>query len=143
MQITEHFSLAELTVTNKPIKNEAPASVMPNIRRTALLLEECRKVLGLPIKVNSGYRNRAVNAAVWGSIEPPSAHLDGRAADIVVPGLTARQVAEKLVASKVQFDKLILEWNAWVHIQVRKESGPARRQVLTKDGTHDYTPGLY
>jgi zinc D-Ala-D-Ala carboxypeptidase len=145
-QITEHFYLSEFEVSREAaihrIDNSVPKALLPNVRRTALLLEEVRKLVGgVPVVISSGYRCPKVNELAGGSVT--SAHMDGRAADFHVPGLSIDALAAKLAASNIAFDKLIKEYGAWVHIQVRKDAGPARREVLTKDATHDYTPGLH
>lgn len=55
-----------------------------------LLLVSCRDYFGRPITVNSGCRCPTHNKKVGG--EDGSYHLDGRAADIVVKGVTPRAV---------------------------------------------------
>ena len=52
------------------------------------MLDRARKIAGIPIVVNSGYRCQDHNVAVGGS--PTSSHLDGLAADISTPDHQSR-----------------------------------------------------
>lgn len=97
-----------------------------------LVLEPIRAHFGRPIRINSGYRSRTLNAAVGGS--NTSQHSLGQAADIEVDGVDNRTLA-KWIERNLQFDQLILEGakrgdpNAgWVHVSY----GPRhRKSVLT------------
>jgi hypothetical protein len=104
-----------------------------------VLLEAVWKLVGAPIRITSGFRCAQVNSAIGGS--KTSAHMSGLAADINASGLTPRHLADKIVASSLSFDQLILEFGSWVHLGLSNTGN--RRQVLTKDATHDYTPGLH
>ena len=143
MQITEHFSLAELTTSEwaarNHVANTPSANELANLHKTAALLEAVRKLVGVPIRITSGFRCAQVNSAIGGS--KTSAHMSGLAADINASGLTPRHLADKIVASSLSFDQLILEFGSWVHLGLSNTGN--RRQVLTKDATHDYTPGLH
>ena len=78
MQLTQHFTLAELTKSTTAqrlrLDNTPPPELMPRLVRTAEMLERIRSTLGVPVVVTSGYRSRAVNAAValLDEIAPPS-----------------------------------------------------------------------
>lgn len=141
MQLSKHFSLAELTVTGTGLANvpgpkerAALAALAQNI------LEPLRVHVGVPIVVTSGFRSRAVNAAVGG--EPSSQHVLGEAADIVCAANAPRQLCEAIIRMALPFDQLIQEHGRWVHVSY----GPrARRQVLTavkRRGKTVYLPGL-
>jgi uncharacterized protein YcbK (DUF882 family) len=133
MRLSTHFTLAEMTTSETAARRGLPNNPGPaelsNLRRMANLLEQIRAKIGGPIVITSGYRAPAVNAAVGGS--PNSDHMQGRAADCHRPGLTMRQFAERIVASGVPFDNLILEFDSWVHIAVASEGATPRRQVGT------------
>lgn len=145
MQLSEHFTLAELTVSEAAARqhlDNTPRGIdFENLKRTAAMLEKVRAIVGCPIRVTSGYRAPAVNAAVGGS--KTSAHMKGLAADTNAVGLTPRQFAEKIAPhlKELGIDQLILEFGAWVHLGLT--AGTPRYQVLTKDATHDYVPGLH
>ncbi len=57
-----------------------------------IALNQLRLIAGRPIKVNSGYRCAKHNKAVGGASH--SQHLVGRAADIVIAGLTLNEMVE-------------------------------------------------
>jgi len=139
--LTEHFTLEELTITNhREYDNTPNADQINNLTRVAELLEQVKELLGgKPVMVNSGYRSPQVNLAV-GS-KPTSQHCLGCAADIRVPGMTPDQVVEAIKASEILYDQLIREFDSWTHISVPNLSGgEPRKQVLIidKQGTRSY-----
>lgn len=93
------------------------------------VLQPLRRLLYRPITITSGYRPAWLNEAVGGSDH--SAHLEGRAADIVISGMTPRDVAIHLAHSGLPFDQCIVEFGQWVHISIAKPGDEPRRQVLT------------
>lgn len=81
MQIPKYFSLKEMTATSQKLPNMPETwEEFSNLRDTALLLDTLREKFGQGIRITSGYRSAAVNAAVGGS--KTSAHRKGMAADI-------------------------------------------------------------
>jgi len=143
MNLSEHFSLEELTHSDAAVRNgwlnNPDANEINNLTRLAELLEQVRKVLGKPISINSGYRCKQVNDSV-GS-KDTSQHRIGCAADIRVTGMTPSQVCEAIKASDIQFDQLIREFDSWTHISVpNKASDSPRNQMLIIDkaGTRPY-----
>ena len=134
-QLTEHFSLEELTVTDhREFDNTPSAFERTNLVRLAGLLERVKTALGgVPVMVNSAYRSKKVNDAV-GS-KDTSQHRLGCAADIRVPSLTPDQVVKAIMAAKLPFDQLIREFDRWTHISVTNTlNGIPRNQVLIIDG---------
>ena len=141
MNLTEHFTLEELTITDhREFKNEPNPVETANLVRTANLLEQIKSVLGgVPIMVNSAFRSKQVNDAV-GS-KDTSQHRLGCAADIRVPGTTPDAVVKAVIAAKLPFDQLIREFDRWTHISVPNDpKGKPRGQVLIIDskGTRPY-----
>lgn len=136
MQLSEHFTLAEMCNSQAAIRNRLdnrPGDAeIENLKRVAAILEQVRELVGKPINVSSGYRSPAVNRAVGGS--SASAHMKGLAADITVSGMTAKALATLISMSKIEFDQLILEGNSWVHIGL-SENKP-RKQLLTATFSH-------
>ena len=57
-----------------------------------IALNQLRELAGRPIKINSGYRCAKHNAAIGGA--PHSQHKLGKAADIVIAGLTVNEMVE-------------------------------------------------
>jgi len=147
-QLTDHFTLAELTqsqtAARRGIDNEPTQAIVVNLTRTAQVLEQVRTLLGgKSILVSSGYRSPALNAAVGGARD--SAHLQGLAADFTCPGYgTPLDVARKIAASNIAFDQVIQE-GTWVHIGLAPAGRRARGEVLTAKfgpGPTTYMNGL-
>ena len=146
MNLSEHFTLAELTKTKSGIDNVPNEAQVENLRRVCRWLEELRLRYNLnkkekiknkdeeePIIINSGFRSEAVNKAVGGS--PSSNHLTGCAVDIRVAGI--EQLLRYAVIlldisdeSKEDFDELLIEKKGpvmWLHFAVRPKEN--RRKV--------------
>ena len=143
MNLSEHFTLEELTTSEigarKGIDNTPGPVVQKNLVRLANFLEEVRKVLGKPIMINSAYRSVEVNAAVGGV--KTSQHCLGCAADIKVPGMTPDQVVRAIIASDIQFDQLIREFDSWTHVSIPNEEGSTPRGqtlIIDRAGTRPF-----
>lgn len=141
MQLTEHFSLEELTHTDhREFDNTPNDQELANLRRLAEFLEEVKDLLdGKPIMVNSAFRCKQVNDAV-GS-KDSSQHRVGCAADIRVPGMTPDQVVKAVINSSLPFDQVIREFDRWTHISIPNDlAGKPRRQalIIDKQGTRPY-----
>jgi len=141
MNLTEHFTLEELTHTDhREFDNTPNADQINNLERVAELLEQVKKMFGgKPIMVNSAFRSLQVNAAV-GS-KPTSQHCLGCAADIRVPGMTPDEVVKAIRASDLQYDQLIREFDSWTHISVPNEIRMTPRNqtlIIDKQGTRSY-----
>ena len=133
-QLTEHFSLEELTNTDhRTLDNTPNDAEKANLQRLADFLELVKVALGgKPIMVNSAFRSKAVNDAV-GS-KDTSQHRLGCAADIRVPGMTPDQVVRAVIAANLPFDQIIREFDAWTHISVPNTTAlKPRRQALVID----------
>lgn len=133
MKLTAHFQLDEFTrsqtATRLGIDNTPPESVMVNLQRLAEALERIRSALGgKAIHITSGYRCPDLNARIGGS--KTSAHMDGRAADFVVRGMTPLQAARKILAAGITLDQIIYEGD-WVHVGIPRVAEPSRGDVLT------------
>ena len=119
MNLSSHFTLEELTrsetALRKGLDNTPDAETVSNLTVLASGLEEVRALLGQPLHINSAYRGPKVNSAVGGSKN--SAHMRGYAADFVCPGFgTPQEICHAIMDSTIQYDQLIHEFNAWVHI---------------------------
>ena len=130
MQLTEHFSLEELTFSSTAkrlqIDNSASGDIQANLLVTATGLEAVRNLLAAPMHIDSGFRCPQLNLAVRGAQD--SAHLTGFAADFTCTQVgTPLDIVRLIQQSHIDFDQLIQE-GTWVHISF----APAlRRQVLT------------
>jgi putative chitinase len=128
--MTPHFTLAELTATShRQFDNTPNETELANLQKLAEFLEQVKTTLdGKPIMINSAFRSKAVNDSV-GS-KDTSQHRLGYAADFKVPGMTPDQVVRAIIASDLQFDQIIREFDAWTHISI---SPYPRRQALIID----------
>jgi len=142
MQLTEHFTLEELTRTSvKGLANVPAPEHMENLKGVCGWLEMLRSEWNLrygngndPIIINSGFRSEAVNKAVGGASQ--SNHLTGCAVDIRACGLEqALRYAVILLdisrESQEAFDELIIErkgYTVWVHFAVRPQGN--RNKVM-------------
>ena len=136
MNLTEHFTLAELTHTDHRQFDNTPTDFEKNnLKRLAEFLEQVKTALGgKPIMVNSAFRCKQVNDAV-GS-KDTSQHRLGCAADIKVPGMAPDAVVRAVIAAGLPYDQIIREFDAWTHISVPNQLGLApRRQALIIDKT--------
>jgi zinc D-Ala-D-Ala carboxypeptidase len=145
MQLTEHFTLEELTFSSTAVARGIDNSPLPETaKHLAVLaqgLEKVRAILGAPMHIDSGYRCPSLNGIVRGV--RTSAHLTGYAADFVCPQFGASlAIVQKLAAeSALQFDQVIQE-GTWVHISF---APTMRRQILTahfESGVATYTHGV-
>lgn len=142
MNLSPHFTLAELTATDhRTLDNTPTPQAQANLVRLAAFLERVKVVLGgKPIIVNSAYRSPAVNAAVGG--KPTSQHCHGCAADIRVPSMTPDQVVKAIISSSLEFDQCIREFDRWTHISIPLVEGAKPRKqalIIDKLGARAYT----
>lgn len=74
------FTFKELTTTSTGLENIPSWTEIENLRVLGAMLDLIRVGYGKPIRVNCGFRSKAVNEKVGGVAT--SAHLKGLAADI-------------------------------------------------------------
>jgi len=142
MNLTEHFTLEELTITDhREFFNDPNPDERANLVRLAEFLEQVKVAIGgKPVMVNSAFRCKEVNDAV-GS-KDTSQHRVGCAADIRVPGMTPDQVVKAIMAAGLAYDQLIREFDRWTHVSITNDpNGKPRGQVLIIDrqGTRLYS----
>jgi hypothetical protein len=130
----QFFTWDEMQVTSTGLANIAPAQARCNLRCVCFyLLDPIRRALG-PLKVNSGYRSKAVNVAVGGS--KTSAHMKGLAADIKSynGSYSPEDIVTEIVKQRMDFDQVIL-YNTFVHVGLAH--GRMRNQFLKyEDGKY-------
>jgi uncharacterized protein YcbK (DUF882 family) len=141
MNLSEHFSLEELTHTDhRQFDNTPNATEMANLVRLAAFLEEVKSVVGnKPVMINSAFRCKEVNDAV-GS-KDSSQHRIGCAADIRVPSMTPDEVVKAVIASGIGYDQIIREFDRWTHISIPSVAGDNPRKqalIIDKTGTRPY-----
>ena len=141
MQLTEHFTLEELTHTDhREFDNTPNEQELENLKRLAIFLEQVKSVLGgRPVMVNSAFRSKQVNDAV-GSRDS-SQHRIGCAVDIRIPELTPDQVVKAIMASSLPYDQVIREFDRWTHVSIpNTPDAKPRKQalIIDKTGTRAY-----
>ena len=116
-KLTTNFNLSEFRCKDG---TDVPAELMPNVQKLANELQRLRDELGLPIKINSGYRTKSYNKKIGGASN--SMHVQAKAADIVVTDITPTNLykrIEKLIEEgKVNF-KGVGVYDTFVHVDVR------------------------
>ena len=137
MQLSEHFSYAELTksttaarkgISNAPSKEQAANLV----QLCNEVLEPLRKLYGRPIRISSGYRSVALNKAVGGSLA--SHHCLGMAVDLDQGSAAENMKIFNLLKAYGSFTQLIFEFGNledgpdWVHVSYDKNE--LNREIL-------------
>jgi hypothetical protein len=144
MQLSEHFSLEELTHTDHREFDNTPNDVeLENLKRMAEFLEEVRELLGKPLLINSCYRSEQINNSV-GS-KSTSQHRVGCATDFRVNGMTPDEVVKAIIASDLNFDQIIREFDRWTHISIPNSiHNQPRKQalIIDKSGTRLYSSAV-
>lgn len=121
------------TATAIGIDNTLPDDLAVNAARTAQTLE-CVEALVGPVKINSWYRCDALNQQVGGS--RTSAHMSALAVDFEPVNYSLPVAFERLKASTIPYDQLIIERTksgaAWIHLGLSLAA--PRRQALSAEG---------
>jgi len=153
MKFPPHFSLEELTRSQKATRNEIDNSPdetqLSNLVRLAWFLESLRMRIRMLVDkraiiiVSSGFRCEELNLIIGGS--KTSAHMKGLAADITCPDLTPLELAEFIRDNMADdgFDQVIHEFGRWVHVGLC--TGFPRYEELTalkENGKTIYKKGL-
>jgi len=141
MNLTEHFTIEELTFTDhREFDNTPNDEELANLVRLANFLEQVKTLLGgKPVMINSAFRCEAVNQAV-GS-KNTSQHRHGTAADIRVPGMTPDEVVQAIIGSDLNYDQCIREFDRWTHVSIPNVEGHESRKmalIIDKQGTRIY-----
>lgn len=150
MTLTQHFSFEELTRTGKADLQDAnrreARDYIDRLKLVAQMLEVIRAKFGA-VRVNSGFRGPALNAATKGA-SPTSQHSKGEAADIVCPAVTVDELHRWIVCeSGIAYGQCILErppGRAWLHISLGAPYRDPKRcgESLYFNGK-TYTPKRY
>ncbi|MGV4534692.1 YcbK family protein [Ornithobacterium rhinotracheale] len=117
MKLSKDFDLKEFECQDG---STTPAFALKNLRELASNLQELRNYLGKPIIVNSGYRSVAHNRKIGGKVN--SQHLQGKAADIRVDGVTPERLAsiiERLIYNGKMKQGGLGIYPTFVHYDIR------------------------
>ena len=148
MAFSKYFKLHEFTDSDYALRqgldNTPPADIIGNLRQLADTMDIVRRLLGHPVLISSGFRAPKINAGVGGS--KSSYHMLGLACDFKCPGFgTPAEVCNKLTihAEQISYDKIILEFGAWTHLQIPKNDASPRMLAFTiKSAAVGYLPGI-
>ena len=151
MQLSKNLSLAEVTrsetAKRNGISNMPTPEHIENFKKLAEnVFQPIREHFGAPIHISSGYRSKALNTAVKGSLS--SQHCSGEAIDIDMDGtaITNKQIFD-FIKDNLNFDQMIWEFGTdanpdWVHVSY-ESTGKQRKQILKAKkvgGKTVYTP---
>lgn len=138
MQLSKNLALAEVmrseTAKRKGISNMPTPEHIENFKLLAeKVFQPIREHFGVPIYISSGYRSKALNTAIGGSLT--SQHCSGEAIDIDMDGtsVTNAQIFN-YIKDNLSFDQLIWEFGTdsnpnWVHVSY-ESTGKQRKQIL-------------
>lgn len=141
--MSEHFSFIELvdSKSHPELVNQNMVDARgyeKQLKYTASTLEEIRAILGVPMKITSGFRNVALNKAVGGS--PTSGHTKGLCADFIPIGM---DVIEAFTIIQTNRDKCpslkkciyeSVNGSKWLHIETKTEVNQPQQFFTTTNG---------
>jgi hypothetical protein len=145
MKISPNLSLAEITRSDtakrQNIDNTPTAEHLENFKVLAeRVFEPIRSHFNTPIFISSGYRSKALNDFIGGSLS--SQHCKGQAIDIDMDGskgdVTNRMVFD-YIKNKLDFDQLIWEFGTdfnpdWVHVSFVKSGNRKQKLKAVRSG---------
>jgi len=144
MQLSPHFGLSELTRSSTGLPNDPDLQALRHLADLCRdVLEPVRALLGVPLRVNSGYRSAAVNRIIGGS--RTSQHMQGLAADVVPVGMDAEEAMQK-IAAEVRAGRLprlgqaIIYASGFIHLSLDAEKP---RQQLLRSASRGGSGGPY
>ena len=140
MKLSENLSLSEVirseSAKRRGIDNMPTPEHLANLKVIAeKIFQPIRENFRVPIHISSGYRSKALNTAIGGSLT--SQHCTGEALDIDMDG-SPHGVSNldifNFIKDKLDFDQLINEFPKngnpdWVHVSYKVKGGN-RKQVL-------------
>ena len=92
MKLEENFSLSEFDCRDGSV---VPEELMDNVRLLAKNLQVLREHVGKPVRIISGYRSPKYNRKIGGAKK--SQHMQAKAADIKIPGMSPAEVKATIV----------------------------------------------
>lgn len=127
-----NFKISELiysdTADRYKISNMPDVKSLDNILNLILCcLQPIRDVIAKPMIISSGYRSKALNKKVGGSVN--SQHLSGQAVDFTVKNMKPDEIINIIKKNNIEFDQLINEYDRWVHVSFNM--GKNRKQILS------------
>ncbi len=125
LRLTKNFYLKEFVISQEAerhgYRNEPNEKQIENLKLLCVnVLQPLREIIAVPIFINSGFRSFDVNAVVGGKFN--SKHLEGKAADFIVPSMNLVDVFN-IIMQKLSFDQLIYEFGNQPRLDRRVEAG--------------------
>ena len=142
MKLSANFNLSELTKSQTAERRGIPNNPSPgqidNLKELCMnVLQPIRSNFDKPVIVSSGFRSAEVCVAIGSSIT--SQHTEGKAADIEVPGIDNKELAE-WIKHNLEYDQLILEFykdgepdSGWVHVSYNGDNNRKQNLIAYKD----------
>ena len=150
LRLTKNFFLKEFVISQEAerhgYRNEPNEKQIENLKLLCVnVLQPLREIIAVPIFINSGFRSFDVNAVVGGKFN--SQHLEGKAADFIVPSMNLVDVFN-IIMQKLSFDQLIYEFGnqprldrrveaGWIHVSWNGELN--RKDVMISKKVHGET----
>jgi len=133
-ELTDSLGHPELVVQNRIDAKKYIASC----NKLITLLDTIRHILGdKPLKVDSGFRNPALNVAVHSKSEK-SKHTLFEAADILPSGMSIKEAFAALIMAQkgglLPTLRKVLQEGTWLHVEVMTEPNQYRGFFVSKDG---------
>jgi uncharacterized protein YcbK (DUF882 family) len=133
--MTEHFKKEEFRSKDGV---HFPYEVKQNLKVLAEQLEVLREHFQKPININSGYRSPKHNAKVGGAEN--SQHLLGKAADVVIDGVSPDEVAdaiEFLIDNKMMKQGGLGRYVDFTHYDIRGKKSRWDKRPKKKEESKD------
>jgi zinc D-Ala-D-Ala carboxypeptidase len=140
MKLSKNLNLLEVTNSDtakrRNISNQPTPEHIENLKKLAEnVFQPIRDHFKEAIFISSGYRSKALNEAIRGSLS--SQHCTGEAIDIDMDGHSKKvtnAMVFNFIKDNLNFDQLIWEFGNdtspdWVHVSY-KSTGKQRKQIL-------------
>ena len=141
----KYFTLKEMERSSTAIANNIDNSIPKDkvlnfVWLIEKVLDPIREEYGKPIRVNQGYRSKALNDIIAGSSKTSQHMANGLSAASDITGGSKQEnqiifnVAKKLMnEGKIEFDQLIDEENLrWIHIGIKGGKQSGNRNEIAK-----------
>lgn len=140
MRLSKYFTLEELTAsieaTRAGIDNAPDKQTIERLAHLAFNLDSIRDSIGVPLIALSGFRCKALNVKIGGSLH--SWHILGQAADLIAPRFgTPLELAKHIEALRaggvLKAHEIIHEFGHWAHYAIPMPDETPDSELLTYD----------
>ena len=167
MKLTDHFDLSEFTHSETAVRlgidNTPSEEVIKRLEVLAKGMERIRAVLGVPIKISSGYRCEELEKVLcakdfagwcrrhgkdqkkpdsWNEYFARKAHPKGYACDFTAPRFgTPAQIVKVLCNAGIKCDQIIEE-GTWAHVSFDPKMRGQVMSATFNNGEPTYSMGV-